>query len=107
MDRLSTDARAGRAKLDDLKGGTFTITSIGNFGGLFAMPIIQHPQVGILGVGRIVKRPVYDESGQLKPADMVYLSFTFDHRVLDGAAATAFGNAVLRELRQPGKMLVA
>src|SRR5262249_2648765 len=106
VDRLTSAARTGKTKLEDLKGATFSITSIGNFGGLFATPIINPPQVGILGVGKIAKRPVCDPLGNVRAADMVYLSMTFDHRVLDGAAATAFGNAVIRHLRQPAKMLV-
>lgn len=106
VDRLSTAARAGKTRLEDLKGGTFTITSIGNFGGLFATPIIHAPQVGILGIGKIAKRPIYNSQGNLQPADMVYLSLTFDHRVLDGGAATAFGNAILDHLRQPARMLL-
>lgn len=106
IERLSDDARAGRSKLEDLRGGTFTITSIGNIGGLFATPIIHHPQVAILGIGKVVKRPVFDERGQLKAADMVYLSLSCDHRVLDGAVGAAFGNALLRRLHQPASLLV-
>jgi 2-oxoisovalerate dehydrogenase E2 component (dihydrolipoyl transacylase) len=106
VEQLSADARAGRSKREDLQGGTFTITSIGNIGGLFATPIIHHPQVGILGVGKIVKRPVFDERGQIRAADMVYLSLTFDHRVLDGAVGAAFGNALIRHLRNPATMLL-
>jgi pyruvate dehydrogenase E2 component (dihydrolipoamide acetyltransferase)/2-oxoisovalerate dehydrogenase E2 component (dihydrolipoyl transacylase) len=60
-------------KLDDLRGSTFTITSIGSIGGLISTPVINHPEVGIMGVGRIVKRPVYDSAGNLRPADIVYL----------------------------------
>ncbi len=106
IERLSNDARTGKSKLEDLKGGTFTITSIGNLGGLFSTPIINHPEVGILGVGKIVKRPIFDERGQVQAADMLYLSFCFDHRVLDGAIGAAFGNAVINELLNPAKMLL-
>ena len=106
IERLSSDTRAGKPRLEDLKGGTFTITSIGNLGGLFSTPIINHPEVGILGVGKIVKRPIYDEHGLIKPADMVYLSFSFDHRVLDGAIGAAFGNAVSRQLQNPALLLL-
>ena len=106
IERLSNDARAGKSSIDDLRGGTFTITSIGNLGGLFATPIILHPQVGILGIGKIVKRPIYDEHGQIKPADMLYLSLSFDHRVLDGAVGTAFGNAIIKQLRNAAALLV-
>lgn len=106
IERLSNDARQGKSKLDDLKGGTFTLTSIGNIGGLFATPILHHPQVGILGVGKIVSRPVFDERKQIKAAEMVYLSFSFDHRVLDGAIGAAFGNAVIKQLQNPAAMLM-
>jgi pyruvate dehydrogenase E2 component (dihydrolipoamide acetyltransferase)/2-oxoisovalerate dehydrogenase E2 component (dihydrolipoyl transacylase) len=106
VEQLSADARGGRSKREDLLGGTFTVTSIGNIGGLFATPIINHPQVGILGVGKIVKRPVFDEHGQIRAADMVYLSLTFDHRVLDGAIGAAFGNALIRHLRNPVALLL-
>ncbi len=106
IERLTSDARLGKSRLEDLRGGTFSITSIGNLGGLFATPIIAHPQVGILGVGKIVKRPVFDARGQIKAADMVYLSWSFDHRVLDGAVGTAFGNAVIRQLQSPAALLL-
>ncbi len=106
IERLSSAARANQAKREDLMGGTFTITSIGNLGGLFATPIIHVPQVGILCIGKIVKRPVFDAHGQVCAADMVYLSFAFDHRVLDGALGTAFGNAVMKALKNPVALLV-
>ena len=106
IERLSHDARNGKSQLDDLRGGTFSITSIGNIGGLFATPIILPSQVGILGIGKIVKRPIYDEHGQIRPADMLYLSFSFDHRVLDGAVGAAFGNAVIKRLVNPAALLL-
>jgi 2-oxoisovalerate dehydrogenase E2 component (dihydrolipoyl transacylase) len=105
-ERLSIEGRAGRARREDLKGGTFTVTSIGGIGGLISTPIINHPEVGIMGIGKIVRRPVYDREGHLKPADLVYLSFSFDHRVVDGAVGAAFGNAVKRHLEHPTAMLV-
>lgn len=106
IERLSDDARAGRPKIDDLRGGTFTITSIGSIGGLISTPIINHPEVGILGVGKVVKRPVYDEHGTLKPMDVGYLSFSFDHRIVDGAIGAVFGNAVKRHLEKPAVLLM-
>jgi pyruvate dehydrogenase E2 component (dihydrolipoamide acetyltransferase)/2-oxoisovalerate dehydrogenase E2 component (dihydrolipoyl transacylase) len=106
IERLSADARAGRSKREDLQGGTFTITSFGNIGGLIATPIIHHPQVGILGIGKVMKRPVFDEHEQIRAAQMVYLSLTFDHRVLDGAVGAAFGNALIRRLRNPAALLL-
>jgi 2-oxoisovalerate dehydrogenase E2 component (dihydrolipoyl transacylase) len=104
--RLANDAKAGHVKLDDLRGGTFTITSIGNIGGLISTPIINHPEVAIMGVGKVVKRPVYDSAGNIRPADIVYLSFSFDHRVVDGAVGAAFGNAVIRSLQNPAALLL-
>ena len=106
IERLSAEARAGRSKLDDLKGGTFTVTSIGGIGGLIATPVINHPEVGIMAVGKAVRRPAYDERGGIRPADLVWLSFSFDHRVVDGAVGAVFGNAVMRLLRAPALLLL-
>ena len=106
IDRLSRDAKAGKARPDDLKGGTFTVTSVGNVGGLISTPIVNHPEVGILGVGKVVRRPVYDDHGRIRPADVLYLSFSFDHRVVDGAVCAIFGNAVSRHLRSPATLLL-
>ena len=106
IERLSQEARAGKSKLEDLKGGSFTVTSIGNIGGLISTPIINSPEVGILGLGKVVKRPVYDAAGQIRPADLLYLSFSFDHRVLDGAIGAAFGNAVIAQLQNPAALLL-
>lgn len=107
IERLSQQARSGHIHWSDLQGGTFTITSIGNIGGLMATPIINHPQVGILGVGKIVKRPIYDEHDRLRPGYMVYLSFSFDHRVVDGAVGVVFGNVVRRYLQKPAALLIS
>jgi 2-oxoglutarate dehydrogenase E2 component (dihydrolipoamide succinyltransferase) len=96
---LAQRARAGQLKPDEIQGSTFTITNHGTSGSLFAMPIINQPNVGILGIGAIQKRavvisrghaiePSADDSIAIRP--MVYLSFTFDHRVLDGAGADRF-----------------
>ena len=101
IQRLSAEARAGKSKLDDLRGATFTLTSIGNIGGLFATPIIPPGQVGILGIGKITQRPVFDSKGRVVPADMIYLSFSFDHRVVDGAVGAAFGNALIARIKNP------
>ncbi len=100
---LAQRARAGQLKPDEIQGSTFTITNHGVGNSLFAMPIINQPNVGILGVGAIQKRPVVISRGHpVEPSaedylairPMVYLSFTFDHRVLDGASGDAFAGAV-------------
>jgi pyruvate dehydrogenase E2 component (dihydrolipoamide acetyltransferase)/2-oxoisovalerate dehydrogenase E2 component (dihydrolipoyl transacylase) len=106
IERLSAEARAGRARLEDMRGSTFTITSIGGIGGLLATPIINHPEVAILGVGRAVKRPVFDAAGNIKAAEMIYLSLSFDHRVVDGAVGAVFGNALIRQLQNPARLLL-
>ncbi len=106
IERLTEAARAGKSRLEDLRGGTFTITSIGGIGGLISTPVINPPEAGILGIGKVVKRPVYDDAGKLRPADMVYLSCSFDHRILDGAIAVAFGNALIRQLQNPAGLLL-
>jgi pyruvate dehydrogenase E2 component (dihydrolipoamide acetyltransferase)/2-oxoisovalerate dehydrogenase E2 component (dihydrolipoyl transacylase) len=106
IERLSAEARAGRSRREDLRGGTFTITSIGGIGGLLATPIIHHPEVAILGVGKAVKRPVFDAAGNVKAAEMIYLSLSFDHRVVDGAVGAVFGNALIQQLQNPARLLL-
>ncbi|MBN1967442.1 MAG: 2-oxo acid dehydrogenase subunit E2 [Anaerolineae bacterium] len=87
---LAERARRNALMPDEVTGGTFTITNHGVSGSLFATPIINQPQVGILGVGAIQKRVVVLENDAIAVRPMVYLSFTFDHRVLDGATADTF-----------------
>jgi 2-oxoisovalerate dehydrogenase E2 component (dihydrolipoyl transacylase) len=106
IERLSSAARSGKSRREDLLGSTFTITSVGSHGGLIATPVINPPEVGILALGKVVKRPVYDAAGQIRPADMIYLSLSFDHRVLDGAVGAAFANAILRRLQNPATLLL-
>jgi len=106
IERFSADARTGRSRREDLGGGTFTITSFGGIGGLIATPIINHPEVAILGIGKIVRRPVYNEHGAVVPAEMVYLSFSFDHRVIDGAVGAVFGNALIKHLKNAAALLL-
>lgn len=106
IERLSSDVRAGRPKVNDMKGGTFTVTSIGGIGGLISTPIINTPEVGIMGIGKVVKRPVFDDNGTIKAAEIVYLSFSFDHRVVDGAVGATFGNSVIRHLQNPASLLL-
>ena len=104
---LARRARSGQLKPDEIQGSTFTLTNHGVAGSLFAMPIINQPNVGILGVGAIQKRVVVISRGHpVEPSaedymairPMVYLSFTFDHRVLDGASADAFAGTIKQSL---------
>ncbi len=100
---LAARAKARQLRPEEVKGGTFTITNHGTSGSLFATPIINQPQCGILGVGAIQKRVVVLSSAgggdSLAIRPMVYLSFTFDHRILDGAVADAFLGKVVESLR--------
>ena len=100
IERFAEAARAGSLKAEDLRGGTFTVTSPGPFGGLMATPIVFHPQSGILGVHRATDRPVVRD-GQIVIRKMMNLSITFDHRVLDGMTAARFVLDVVRLLEHP------
>jgi pyruvate dehydrogenase E2 component (dihydrolipoamide acetyltransferase)/2-oxoisovalerate dehydrogenase E2 component (dihydrolipoyl transacylase) len=106
IEQLSAAARSGKVRLEDLRGSTFTVTSIGSIGGLFATPVINHPEVGILGIGKVVRRPIYDQAGHIKPADLAYFSLSFDHRVVDGAVGAAFCNAVVKRLQSPVALML-
>jgi pyruvate dehydrogenase E2 component (dihydrolipoamide acetyltransferase) len=94
IERLAEGVRSGTLPLSDLSGSTFTITSIGSIGGLFSYPVIHVPEAAILGVHKIVKRPVV-RNGKVVPRDMMYLSLSFDHRLIDGGTATRFMNEIV------------
>ncbi len=96
--------RAGKASREDLTDSTFTITSIGNIGGLFATPIINYPEVAILGVNKIVERPVV-RNGEVVVRHMTHLSPSFDHRVVDGANAARFTSRLKELLENPGLLM--
>ncbi|WP_047802535.1 2-oxoglutarate dehydrogenase, E2 component, dihydrolipoamide succinyltransferase [Kocuria sp. SM24M-10] len=101
---LGSRAKDGRIAPDDLTGGTFTITNIGSFGALFDTPIINQPQVAILGTGSIVKRPMVvadaDGNDTIAIRQMCYLSLTYDHRLVDGADAGRFLQALKARLEE-------
>ncbi|MGA7119277.1 MAG: dihydrolipoamide acetyltransferase family protein [Polyangiaceae bacterium] len=105
IDRLSAEARAGRAKLDDLQGSTFTITSPGVQGGFFATPIINFPEVAILGVHRMKRRPIV-RNEQIVIGDVMLLSLSFDHRIVDGLVGAAFAYEIIGYLEQPDRLML-
>jgi pyruvate dehydrogenase E2 component (dihydrolipoamide acetyltransferase) len=105
IQRLSDKARSRKLALEDVQGSTFSVTNAGNIGGLMATPIINWPEVAILGVHKISKRPVVKD-GQIIAADMLWLSVAIDHRVVDGAMAARFMNVVLDYLSHPGKLMM-
>jgi pyruvate/2-oxoglutarate dehydrogenase complex dihydrolipoamide acyltransferase (E2) component len=99
--RLAEGARQGTLKPEELRGSTFTVTSAGKFSGSFVTPLINHPEVGILGIHRIAERPVVRD-GQIVARPIGHVSVTFDHRVLDGKRAAEFGLDVISRLEREG-----
>jgi pyruvate/2-oxoglutarate dehydrogenase complex dihydrolipoamide acyltransferase (E2) component len=97
--RLAEAARAGSLKPEELRGSTFTVTSAGKLGGLLTTPIVNHPEVAILSIGRIAERPVVRD-GEIQARPVGTIAVTFDHRVVDGARAAEFGLAVIRRLEE-------
>lgn len=100
IERLAEGARAGTLRADELSGSTFTVTSLGKLGGLLATPVLNYPEVGILGVHRIKDKPVI-RHGAVVPGKLMMLSFSFDHRVIDGHVGASFAYAVLDALEHP------
>ena len=105
IERLSDAARTGKIQLDDIQGGTFTVTNIGTLGGVMSTPIINVPEVAILGVHKIQKKPVVRD-GQIVVRDIAFVALTFDHRIVDGADAARFTTSLIRFLESPGMLLL-
>jgi pyruvate dehydrogenase E2 component (dihydrolipoamide acetyltransferase) len=105
IDRMATDAKAGKSKVEDLSGSTFTITSLGAQGGLFATPIINFPEVAILGVHQIKQKPVV-RNGSIEIGDVMLLSLSFDHRVVDGHVGAAFAYDIIGYLENPDRLFL-
>ena len=102
---VANKARKGGLTMDELQGGTFTISNVSMLGVDGFTPIINPPETGILGVGRAVQRPAVDDEGQIVRRTMMTLSLTFDHRVTDGAPAMTFLRALADCLEDPAMML--
>jgi len=102
---LAQRTREGKVTVDDLTGGTFTITNAGNIGGLFATPVINFPEVAICGVHAIKDTPVIRD-GACVPGKKMYLSVSIDHRLVDGATGAHWMNVVKDHLEQPYRMLL-
>lgn len=100
IDDLAAKARAGQLTPDDLKGSSFTVTNSGVFGSLFFTPIINLPEVAILGMGKLADAPVVRQ-GQVVAGKLMYLCLSYDHRAVDGAIAVQFLQAVKRRLEKP------
>ncbi len=105
IEELAEKARQRTIDIGDLKGGTFTITNYGSIGGLFGTPIINPGECAILGIGRIVERPV-SVHGQVEIRKILSLSVTFDHRIVDGAEVARFVNTIIEHLEDPDLLMV-
>jgi len=101
---LAERGRAGKLTRGEMSGGTFTITSLGALGGVLATPILNYPEVAIMGVHKIIRRPVYRADGSIGPADLMNLSVSLDHRVLDGIEGAQFLATVKSYLEDPHQM---
>ena len=103
--RLAEDTKAGKARAEDLGGSTFTITSLGAQGGLFATPILNFPEVGILGIHQMKQKPVVRD-GQIVVGDVMLLSLSFDHRIIDGHIGAAFAYEIIGYLENPDRLFL-
>jgi len=103
VNNMADNARNNRLKPDDTQGGTFTLTNVGTFGSLMGTPIISQPQVAILAVGAIKKRPVVIETPEgdtIGVRHMMYLSMSYDHRIIDGSIGASFLTEVAKEFER-------
>jgi len=105
IQELSAKARERKVRLEEMKGSSFTITNYGHFGGMFATPIINYPDVAILGTGRIADRP-WVRDGQIVIRKILPLSLTFDHRVTDGVDSAKFLSRVIQYLEDPALLFI-
>ena len=105
IEDLSVRARTKTLKLDELSGGSFTITNYGSVGASFGVPVIKHPEAGILGVGAIVKKPVVIND-EIVIRSILPVSLSFDHRIIDGADAGRFVGYIKKSLSNPNLLLM-
>ena len=103
--RVARDAKAGHSRPEDVGNSTFTITSLGGLGGLFGTPVLNYPEVGIMGVHRIRPTPVV-RNGQIVARDVLHVSMTGDHRVVDGQMIAGFTYQVVKYLEDPGLLFM-
>ena len=106
MGELAQKARDKKISLEELQGGCFTITNLGGIGGTAFTPVVNSPEVAILGVSRGSYEPVYNGYGVFEPRLMLPLSLSYDHRIIDGADAVRFLRWVIEALENPLKLLI-
>ena len=107
LTELTVNARSGRVQSADLKGGTITISNIGAIGGTVATPIINKPEVAIVALGKVQKLPRFNEQGEVEARHIMQVSWSGDHRVIDGGTIARFCNLWKSYLEQPNTMLVS
>jgi pyruvate dehydrogenase E2 component (dihydrolipoamide acetyltransferase) len=105
VNTFAEKARNKELTLEDMKDGTFTITSFGSIGGMYAVPVINYPQSGILGIGRIVKKPIVKDD-EIVPGNILPLSISVDHRIVDGGEVTRFINTMMGYLEDPVSLII-
>jgi pyruvate dehydrogenase E2 component (dihydrolipoamide acetyltransferase) len=105
VNEIAEKARNRKLTLDDMKDGTFTVTNYGSIGGQFAVPVINYPQVGILGIGRLVEKPVINH-GELAKGLVLPLSLSVDHRIVDGGEVARFLNRLMGYLADPVTLIM-
>jgi len=105
IEQKASLAREGKLPLDDMQGGTFTITNVGPLGGTALIPTINYPEVAILGMGRVQEKPVVRD-GEIVIRKILPLTLAFDHRIADGADAARFVSELARQLADPNLLLL-
>ncbi len=105
VDRLAGEARNGKTRQEDVGGASFTITSLGRLGGMFSTPVVNYPEVAILGVHEIKKKPILVDD-EIKVGNVMILALSFDHRIIDGHVGAAFAQEIIALLQDPDRLLV-
>jgi pyruvate dehydrogenase E2 component (dihydrolipoamide acetyltransferase) len=105
INEISEKTRKREITMEDMKDGTFTITSFGSIGGQFAVPVINYPQAAILGIGRILKKPVVKDDAVV-PGTIMPLSLSVDHRIVDGGETARFVNQIMEYLSDPVSLIM-
>jgi pyruvate dehydrogenase E2 component (dihydrolipoamide acetyltransferase) len=105
IDRLAAAAREGKSAREDLGNSSFTVSSLGKLGGLMAPPIINYPEVGIMGIHAIKRKPVV-RGNEIAIGDVMLLTFSFDHRIIDGDVGAVFAQEIVSYLENPDRLLV-
>ena len=105
INTLGQKAREGKITIEDLQGGTFTITNGGIYGSMLSTPILNPPQSAVLGMHNIIERPIV-EDGDVKVRPIMYLALSYDHRIIDGKEAVSFLKIVKDSLEQPKRLFL-